>query len=86
MRNSGVRSPGGQPPDHRLQRGRQVGHVVGLDVADGAVDVAPVAQRAVDDQQVAVGAGLDRHPALEVAPHPAERLAQRVAARRRGTG
>ena len=67
----------------RLQGGRQIGHVVRLDVAHRTRDVAPVAERPVDDQEPrpAVGRphGLHRHPTLQVATGPAQRLRDRVA-------
>ena len=56
MVNAGVRWPGVSVGDDGGLLGRQVGGVVGLDVADRPVQVSAAAQRAVDDEQV-VGAG-----------------------------
>ena len=53
--NAGVRCPGAQRGDDGGLLGRQVGGVVGLDVADGAVQVGAAAQRPVDDEQVVGG-------------------------------
>ncbi len=44
--------PGGQPAHDRGLLGRQVGRVVRLDVADGAVEVGAAAQWAVDDEEI----------------------------------
>src|SRR5664280_132375 len=88
---------GAEPADHRMQVGRQVFAVVGLDVAEGARQVGASAQRAVDDEEVAavgdaaageLGSGGERGRHLGVTEpdlqREAERGQQRGAGRRGG--
>ena len=88
-RNSGVRWPGRSAADDLLVAGVEVVHVVGLHVADDAVDGAPVAQRAVDHDEpgVVAGAGVDGRLRLEHRPSgPAPPATAARAPRRRRAG
>jgi hypothetical protein len=54
--------------DERIQFRRQVGAVMGLDVAEGARQVLAPAQRSVNDEQVAIWRHvvlIDRSPCLD---------------------
>ena len=75
MVNTGVRCPAAARRRRRLL-GRQVGGVVGLDVADGAVQVGAAAQRPVDDQQVVGGRVLGAGRSGPAAPRLGEPLLQ----------